>query len=448
MEMSPAVGLPLILALVLANGFFVAAEFGMVAVRRSRLEQLAQEGRRGVRAAQDAVARLDAYVAACQLGITMASLGLGWIGEPTLARLIEQPLALLLGPQAALAAHGITAATAFALITALHIVIGELAPKGLALQRPEGTTLWTAPPLRLFYRIFRWPIGVLNAVGNAVLRLFGLQGSAGHEMVHTAEELRMLVNASQEAGVVEASEARIAARAFRFADTTAGELMTPRSAVMAIEVEEPLEQVMATARRAGHSRLPLYRASLDEVVGVLHVSALLGLPGPPGGSLDLRALAEPAMLIPASRGADHVLEDMRRDGFELAMVVDEYGVTVGLITLHDIMEGLVGRIGDDGGRRAIGRPSPDGSRSLGGLVRLSELEEVTGVPIPEEEKALADTVSGLVMLRLGRIPRVGDVIDFPPWRVQVESVVHQRVGRARLVPGGASAAASPAAGTS
>ena len=428
--------------LVLANGFFVAAEFAVVAVRRARLEQLIQEGRRGARAAHDAVSHLDAYVAACQLGITMASLGLGWIGVPTLARMLRRPLALMIGPDAMIAAYGIIAAVGFAIITAMHIVIGELAPKGLALQRPEGTALHAAPLLRGFYRLFRWPIGALNRVGNAVLRLVGLEGASGYEMVHTAEELRLLVNASQQAGVVEASEARIAARAFQFADLSAGELMTPRSAMVAVAADQPLPEVVELVRRTRHSRVPLYQGTLDEVVGVLHVAALLGACAG-GGPPDLRALADAPVLIPAIRGEDDVLEDMRRGGFELALVVDEYGIIVGLITLHDIMEGLVGRIGDDGGRRAIGKPLPDGSRVLDGLVRLNEFEELTGLRLPEEERALADTVSGLVMLRLGRIPRVGDVIDFATWKLQVESVVHQRVGRVRLIPTSAGASTEP-----
>jgi CBS domain containing-hemolysin-like protein len=256
-------------------------------------------------------------------------------------------------------------------------------------------------------------------------------------MVQTVEELRLLVKASQQAGEVEPSEARIAARAFQFADLTAGELMTPRSAVVAVAVGQPLDEVIEAARRACHSRLPVYQNSLDDVVGVLHVTSLLAVARAPGpGAADLRALADTPVLIPVTRGADHVLEDMRREGFELAMVVDEYGVTVGLITLHDIMEGLVGRIGEDGGRRSVGKPLPDGSRLLDGLVRLNEFEEVTGLRIPEEERALADTLSGLVMLRLGRIPRGGDVIDFGAWKLRVESVIHQRVGRARLVPSG------------
>jgi Mg2+/Co2+ transporter CorB len=251
------------------------------------------------------------------------------------------------------------------------------------------------------------------------------------------EELRLLVNASHEAGAVEESEAKIAARAFTFADLSAGELMTPRAAVHALAVDLPVEEVLERARAAGHSRLPLYQGSLDDVIGIVHVTALLGLdrrsqPGP-----DLRALAEKPTFIPLSRGADDVLEDLRRGGVELAVVLDEYGVTAGILTLHDIMEGLVGRIGEDGGR-GIGTLLPDGSRVFDGLVRLGELEEVTGLRVPEEERQQADTLNGLVMVRLGRVPRAGDTIELGGHRLVVESMAHKRIGRARLSPRAAS----------
>ncbi|HSF03760.1 MAG TPA: CNNM domain-containing protein, partial [Solirubrobacterales bacterium] len=192
MDAPATLGLVAVVVLVLANGFFVATEFAIVAVRRSRLEQLAREGHRRATSALEVVAHLDAYIAACQLGITMASLALGWVGEPALARLLEPPLERLAGRWAPAAAHGIAVGIAFAVITALHIVAGELAPKGIALQRPEATTLWVARPLQLVHLVFRWPITALNAVGNGALRLIGLRSATGHEMVHTAEELALL----------------------------------------------------------------------------------------------------------------------------------------------------------------------------------------------------------------------------------------------------------------
>ena len=214
MDVTTTLGLLAILVLVLVNAFFVATEFAIVAVRRSRLEQLAREGDARARLANQVVGHLDAYIAACQLGITMASLALGWIGEPALAHLLAPPIERLAGSWAPAAAHGIAVGIAFTVITGLHIVAGELAPKGIALRHPEATALWIARPLRLFYLVFRWPITGLNAVGNATLRVIGLQPATALEMVHSAEELALLVQTSQRAGAVEASEARIASRAF------------------------------------------------------------------------------------------------------------------------------------------------------------------------------------------------------------------------------------------
>ncbi len=443
MGTSDLIAIATVLFLVVANGFFVATEFAVVAVRKSRLDQLAREGRMGAAAAKDVVEHLDSYIAACQLGITMASLGLGWIGEPAVAGLLKGPLTYVLGNAAGPAAHAITVGIAFAVITSLHIVIGELAPKGVALQRAEATSLFVAGPIRLFYRLFRWPISGLNAVGNGVLRLVGLDGSSGHEMVHSVEELRMLVHASQEAGAVEASEARIASRAFQFADITAGELMTPRRDIVALPADSTVSALLAQIRKTPRSRFPIYQGSLDDVIGVLHIRSLAGVSPESDQPFDLKSVLHTAPLVPVTRKADAVLEDMRTKGHAMAIVVDEYGVTAGVLTLHDLFEGLVGRIEADGSSKAVGLPLPDGSRLFAGVVRLGEFEEATGLRIAEEEREEADTLNGLFMLRLGRIPVAGDVIRIGEHRLVVDTMVRQRVEQARLLPGAAAAAAAP-----
>lgn len=263
MELSSGLGLASVIVLVLANGFFVATEFAIVAVRRSRLHQLAEEGRAGAGAAQNVVAHLDTYIAATQFGITLASLALGWVGEPTLAHVLEPPLALVFSSFASTAAHGIAVVVAFAVITGLHIVIGELAPKGIALQRPESTTLRVARPIQLFHAIFRWPISALNAIGNGSLRLLGLQATSGHEMVHSVEELRLLVMGMQEAGVVDVAEARIAQRAFVFGDIAAAALMTPRTEMEGVPVTATLDDLWQVAASTRHGQLPVYRLNSE-----------------------------------------------------------------------------------------------------------------------------------------------------------------------------------------
>jgi CBS domain containing-hemolysin-like protein len=440
--MPPLLGLSAVIVLVLANGFFVAAEFAIVAVRRSRLDQLAAEGRRNAQVARDVVRRLDRYIAACQLGITMASLGLGWIGEPALARQLEPMLQPLAGRFAWATAHGIAVGVAFTVITALHIVVGELAPKGLALQRPEGTTLWVARPLRWFYNVFRWPIGVLNGVGNAVLRVFGMHPASGEDMVHSAEELRLLLQASQEAGEVEPSEARIAHRAFQFADLTAGELLTPRIEIEAVPVDVTWPALLARAGSATHSRLPVYEESLDHILGALYLRDLFRLLLDPAAAerFDVRALMRPVPTVPASKRADELLDEMRAARQQIAIVVDEYGGTAGIITLHDLVEGLVGRIDEEppvaGADRPARPPRPesDGSQVFDGLTRLREFEEATGIAVPDEDRQAADTLGGLIVSKLGHLPRAGDEVEVAGRRLRVERLRRHRVAEARLLP--------------
>ena len=325
MDTATLTGLIVLVLLVLANGFFVATEFAIVAVRRSRLDELAAQGVPNAGAAKQVVGHLDTYIAACQLGITMASLALGWVGEPALAHLIEPPMEALVGQFAPAAAHGVAIGASFAVITALHIVIGELAPKGLALQRPEATALWVARPMQLFEFVFRWPIALLNGIGNGVLRLAGLQPASGHEMVHTVSELRLLVAGSQQAGVVEESEARIASRAFTLADHTAGALMTPRTEVDAVPLEASREELIERVTASPHSRLPVYEGSLDSVVGILHVHDLVpGLARPPE-TFSLRPLLRPPLFVPESKHADELLDEMRASRQQFAVVLEEYG---------------------------------------------------------------------------------------------------------------------------
>lgn len=442
MDISTVSGLVAVVLLVLANGFFVATEFAIVAVRRSRLEQLANEGHPTARAANDVVGHLDSYIAACQFGITVASLGLGWLGEPALAHLIEPPLERLIGQFAPAAAHGTSIAIAFALITGLHIVIGELAPKGLALQRAEATALWVARPMQLFYLLFRAPINLLNAVGNRTLRLFGLEPATGHEMVHSVEELRLLVTGMQRAGVVEASEARIASRAFSFADLTAGTLMTPRPELEALPVNVSRSELLETVAKRSHARLLVYDGAIDNIVGVLHVQDLLKVLHQIPTEADLRALVRPALFVPDSKAADDVLEEMRTSGHRVAVVIDEYGGTAGMITLVDLMQGLVGRIEEEPNpalpphQHYIGQVESDGSIQLDGRTRLDELEEILGFEIPEPVHDNAETLGGVVMYLLGRIPEVRDEATLAGRVLRVEELDGHRVALVRVLATG------------
>src|SRR5512138_2953586 len=264
-----------LLALVFANGFFVAAEFSIVTVRKTRIDQLIAEGHRTARAVRRAVSDPDRYIAATQLGITMASLGLGWIGEPTLAALIQPAFTALPVTIAEATAHTIAVAIAFAIVTALHIVLGELAPKTIALEKSEATALLVVPPTELFMRVFSPFIRVLNRTGRAVVNMLGLRGRGGHAMVHSEEELMMLVTASQEAGVLEEQEEQMLHRVFGFADVTAGQVIIPRTELVAVAAETTLRDLVAQIGARHHTRLPVYRGDLDDVVGMLHVTDIL-----------------------------------------------------------------------------------------------------------------------------------------------------------------------------
>ena len=447
MDLSTTLGLVAVVALVLANGFFVATEFAIVAGRQSRLEQLAAEGNATARMAQQVVGHLDTYIAACQLGITMASLALGWIGEPAFAHLVEPPLEAVVGRFAPAAAHGVAVGVSFAIITALHIVIGELAPKGLALQRPEGTTLWVARPMQLFELAFRWPIRLLNGVGNGVLRLFGLQPAAGHEMVHSVEELRVLVRATAQAGVVEASEARIASKAFTFADLTAGALMTPRTEVEAVPVTATIDDLRRRLAGTPHRRVPVYQGSVDHILGVLDVRefyrVLAETPPEECERLSWQSLLRPAMTVPESKPADDILEEMRTTGHYFAVVIDEYGGTAGVLTLDDLVEALIGPMAPEGRPEAApadGAPAgPDSPGAAGplvfdGLMRLGEWEDLTGLKLEAEDHQAVETLGGLAMARLGRIPEVGDEIAVAGRTLKVEALDGMRVALLRLLP--------------
>jgi CBS domain containing-hemolysin-like protein len=319
------------------------------------------------------------------------------------------------------------------LITALHIVLGELAPKGVALQRTESTALFVARPMLVFHAVFRWPIAVLNAAGNGVLRLVGLHGTPSHDAVHSVDELRLLVARMQEAGVVDISEARIASRAVQFGDVPSGALMTPRTEIEAVPLSSTLPDLVQTANASHHNRWPVYDRSLDDVIGVLHLRSVLRATTQASAGFDLRANLRPILVAPASKPARDLLDDMRRSGQHAAVLLDEYGGTAGMVTLQDLLGALVGRIdaeSETGGALRV-EHAPAGSLVLDGLTRLSELEDVAGVHL-EADAYDVETLGGLVMYCLGAIPSVGDEIQLDDWLIRVLELDGRRVARLQL----------------
>ncbi len=415
-----------VLALVLANGFFVAAEFAIVTVRKTRIDQLVAEGHWGARAVRRAVSDPDSYIAATQLGITMASIGLGWIGEPALASLIEPGLVWLPAPMAAATAHTIAVAIAFAIITALHIVLGELAPKTIALERSEATALWVVKPTELFMRGL-WPfIRLLNGTGRAVVNMLGLRSRGGHAMVHSEQELKMLVTASQEAGVLEEGEEQMLHRVFGFADLTAGQVMVPRTEIIAIEADATRETIIDAIARWGHLRLPVYRKNLDNVIGILHVSDVVPALAAGAAHINPGALARETLTVPETLAADDVLAAIRRKGVREAIVIDEHGGTAGLVTFESLMERIVGDLAVSGGRILV---QADGSAEIDGLTLVTDVNEQFDLKIDEDTYT---TLGGYVMGRIGRRARVGDTIEVGGRTLRVVAVDNLRVAKVWL----------------
>jgi CBS domain containing-hemolysin-like protein len=428
MDFPPLTNFLVVLLLIFANGFFVAAEFALVTVRGTRIDQLASAGSRAARLVQRAQADPNRFISAAQLGITVASLLLGWIGEETFAVLFHIPLSLALHDEAAwLTAHGLASVLALTLITFLHISIGEQVPKMLALQRPEAVALFTAPPTDLVSRIFRPFINVLYGFTNLVLRGLGLRLQAEEHAVHSPEELRLLVGQSANAGLLSADERQLVERAFAFGDTTAAEVMVPRTEVVAIDAEGSLHEVIRTVRQHRYARFPVYEGSIDNVIGVLSAKDLVGVPR----GANLRRLLRVPVLVTAGADIDDVAARMRAARQPLAVVLDEFGGTAGIVTFRDVVGRLLGSVDDEYAPAAHElRVVPDGSIVADGLVLIEDANEQLGTHFDASE---VDTLGGLVFTRLGRRPRVGDVVDLGAgYQAEVSQLDGLRIAGVRL----------------
>ncbi|HUK37110.1 MAG TPA: hemolysin family protein [Vicinamibacterales bacterium] len=417
-----------LLALVCANGFFVAAEFSIVTVRKTRIDQLIAEGHSTALAVRRAISAPDRYIAATQVGITMASLGLGWIGEPSLAALLQPSLAFLPATLAVTTAHTVAVAIAFTLITAVEIVLGELVPKWIALERAETTSLLVVRPMELFMRLL-WPfIHLLHGTAQLIVTAVGLHGEGHRGGVHSEEELKMLVTASQEAGVLEEQEEQMLHRVFDFADLTAGQVMVPRTELVAVATDTPRDDLLELLSRTGHTRLPVYRANIDDIVGILYVNDLLR-PLDRGGAINAGALAREALMVPETLPADDVLAEMRRRNVREALVIDEYGGTAGLVTFWSLMERIIGNLGAPTGESLRIHTLDDGSAEIDGLVFVSDVNQQFSLHIDEDTYT---TVGGFVLGQLGRRPQLGDTVAIENRTMRVDALDGIRVARVWL----------------
>jgi CBS domain containing-hemolysin-like protein len=419
------IGIELLLAivLVLANGFFVASEFAIARVRPTQVDHWLAERRPGAKSVQHAVTHIDSYLAACQLGITIASLGLGVAGERAFHELFED----LLGEHAELLGLAIAGALAFALITLLHVVVGELAPKSAAIARTERVVLALAPPMRAFYLVTKPLVDLFNGMGNLLLKPFGIPpaSEAGHAP-HTEDELRALVRESSRQGLIDPEEGQFTDNVFTFGDRRAREVMVPRPEVQFVTADMTLQQVVERIKETGLTRLPLCKpdGGLDACVGVIHAKDLLvAVAG--DGSASLQPLARPVERVPDSLLIDELLEQLRRRREHMALVVDEHGTAIGIVTLEDVLEEIVGEIEDEFDPEA--RPAieqRDGGLRIAGSAPLRLVTETLGVELEDLHEA---TVGGYVVEQIGRLPEVGERVELGGVRLEVA-----RVGEAQI----------------
>lgn len=396
--------------LILANAFFVAAEFALVSVRKTRIEELAAQGNATARTVKHVIHDPDRFIAATQLGITIASLALGWIGEPAIAHLIEPLFGFLPGSLISEATAGaIATLIAFSIITFLHVVVGELAPKSVALNYPEQSSLIVARPMVIFESIFRPAIWALNGAGNWLLRLIGLNRPTGHQLVHSVEELKMLLSASTAGGELEPVEREFAERAFEFADRQVTEVMIPRTSMVAVEDTATIQDFLDLFAQISHSRFPMYANTLDNIVGFVWVKDVLrAMAKGPGARSDLlKGIMRNALYVPETKEIGALFGEMQKQKIQLAIVLDEYGGTAGMVTIEELIEEVVGPVSDELAMTApMFRRLEEGQIEAEGSVSVEDANEFFNLDLPESDDY--ETLAGLVMTRMGRVPKEGD----------------------------------------
>ena len=420
----------LALLLVLLNALFVAAEFSFVKVRRTQMELLAQTGNRSAKLALHGVHNLDAYLSVCQLGITLASLGLGWLGEPAVARLLA-PLfsALSVGPALA---GSLSVIVGFTFITLLHVVFGELVPKSISIQRAESTVLFLAAPMRVFYILWFPVVSVMNGISRAILHLVGFATASEAEETHSAEELRLMIIDSRKGGQLEDSEGRMLSNIFSFYKKTANDIMVHRVDVVALAVDDSLETATEVARRTGHTRFPVYDENRENIAGFIHAKDLLHHESGEGAG-SLADIMRAPLYVYETAHLDMLLRLMQEKRQQFCVVVDEYGLWQGIITMEDVTEVIVGDIQDEFDNEAPDfLPQPDGSAMISAELSLDTLAAHMEVVCEDPEINVHKIIASHIIDRLGRIPAVGDHIALCGKLFTVASMDRHRVRTVRV----------------
>lgn len=417
--------------LVLLNGFFVAAEFAIVKVRASQVELKAKTGNQTAKIAKNILANLDAYLSATQLGITLASLGLGWIGESVVTEIIIQSMNLFGFEITLELAHQIALPIAFLLITILHIVFGELAPKSIAIQRPVTTTFAIAIPLNVFYYLFRPFIWVLNGLANVILKKIGISPIHGHE-VHTSEELQLLLDQGKESGALDSSEHELIKNVFDFNDRTVKKIIIPRTSIVAIDIDSDYKEFVNFVINEGYTRLPVYRNTIDDIIGYIHVKDLL-VKELKDQKIRLSDLIRPVYFIPESKKIADLLSEMKnKRNPNMAIVLDEFGGTAGLVTMEDIIEELVGEIQDEHDEE---KPKVvklgDTEYLIDAQSTISDVNEFLPHALPEDDEY--DSVAGLMNVVFEKIPDLGEEIEFSGYKFIVTQKKRNNVEMVKMI---------------
>jgi CBS domain containing-hemolysin-like protein len=418
--------------LLAANAFYVAAEFALVKSKGFRIEAMVEEGRFGASLSRDMLRNVEAYLACCQLGITRASLGLGWVGEPTVAGILT-PILMPLGmPESAVQFTAFI--VGFLVFSSLHIVVGEQVPKTLAIRQPEPVSLWIAYPLHVSFIVF-YPLNwLLNTASRSILRLLGVK-EASHEEILTDVEIEGLVEVSAEHGKMEEAQAEYIQNLFQLSDLEVADIMVHRTAMRTVNAADPPEKIVETALASPNTRLPIWENEPENIVGVLHVRDLLRAMQAAGGDaakIDIRAIASKPWFVPDSTSVTDQLSAFLKRKTHFALVVDEYGDVQGLVTLEDIIEEIVGDIADEHDVEIQGvRPQPDGSVNVDGSVPIRDLNRAMDWELPDEE---ATTIAGLVIHEARTIPEAGQTFTFHGFRFKVLRKNRNRITALRITP--------------
>jgi CBS domain containing-hemolysin-like protein len=412
--------------LVAASAVFVAAEFSLVAVDRDRVDALAERGDGRARTAQRLLSRLSLSLAGAQLGITLASLVLGFIAEPTVARAIEP----LLGVVPASARDGVSIGIALVLVTIVTMVLGELVPQGVSVARPLGSMLALARPLRVYATVFGPVIRALSGAADRTVRLLGIEPREELRSVRTIEELELLIRSSGEEGTIDPESFHLLARTLRFGHKTAADVLVPRVDLVTVPAEASVSDLVGVAVASGHSRFPVVGADPEDVVGVVHAMDALGVPLDRRDEVRVGAIAGPVTFIPEGRDLESLLADMRRQGLRFVVVADEYGGVAGIATLEDLLEEIVGDIEDEHDRPTpVTVPLPAGTVVVDGSLRIDEVDDIVGLELPG---GAYETIAGFVLDRLGHIPVPGERVVHDGWVLEVLDVDRRRIARLRI----------------